>query len=95
MKDCLVELKGVTKDCGIVKAVDNVNLTVSRGEFLALLGLSGSGKTTILSMMGGFTVPTSGQLIIDGEDVTYTPPALRPTVTVYQGYAPVSAHVRA
>ncbi len=87
MNDCLVELKGVTKDYGTVKAVDNVNLTVSRGEFLVLLGPSGSGKTTILSMMGGFTVPTAGQLIIDNKDVTNTPPALRPTVTVFQDYA--------
>ena len=85
--DILVSLKGVTKKYGIVTAADNVDLTVSRGEFLVLLGPSGSGKTTILSMMGGFTMPTSGQIIIDGEDVTETPPALRPTVTVFQDYA--------
>ncbi|MBT3556729.1 MAG: ABC transporter ATP-binding protein [Rhodospirillales bacterium] len=87
MSDSLVELKGVTKEYGAIKAVDNVNMNVSRGEFLVLLGPSGSGKTTILSMMGGFTAPTSGQLIIDGEDVTEVPPASRPTVTVFQDYA--------
>jgi spermidine/putrescine transport system ATP-binding protein len=87
LSDRLVELKGVTKEYGSVKAVDNINLTVSRGEFLVLLGPSGSGKTTILSMMGGFIVPTAGRIIIDGEDVTETPPALRPTVTVFQDYA--------
>jgi spermidine/putrescine transport system ATP-binding protein len=87
MNDCLVELKGISKNYGSVKAVDNIDLTVSRGEFLVLLGPSGSGKTTILSMMGGFTIPTQGQLIIDGEDVTETPPAMRPTVTVFQDYA--------
>ncbi|NQV43608.1 MAG: ABC transporter ATP-binding protein [Rhodospirillales bacterium] len=87
MSDCLVELQGVTKEYGNVTAVDNVNLTVTRGEFLVLLGPSGSGKTTILSMMGGFTIPTAGRLIIDGEDVTEVPPAQRPTVTVFQDYA--------
>lgn len=87
MTDKLVELKNISKHYGDVKAVDNIDLTVSRGEFLVLLGPSGSGKTTILSMMGGFTVPTNGQLIIDGEDVTETPPAMRPTVTVFQDYA--------
>jgi spermidine/putrescine transport system ATP-binding protein len=85
--DFLVKLKGVTKKYGAVTAVDNVDLRVSRGEFLVLLGPSGSGKTTILSMMGGFTTPTAGQIVIDGEDVTETPPASRPTVTVFQDYA--------
>ena len=74
MSDCLVELQSVTKTYGPVTAVDNVNLMVTRGEFLVLLGPSGSGKTTILSMMGGFTTPTAGKLIIDGEDVTDVPP---------------------
>jgi len=87
MNDNLVELKKVSKHYGEVIAVNNIDLTVRRGEFLVLLGPSGSGKTTILSMMGGFTIPTNGQLIIDGEDVTSTPPAQRPTVTVFQDYA--------
>ena len=52
-----------------------------------LLGPSGSGKTTVLSMIGGFTVPTTGNLFIDGIDVTDTPPARRPTATVFQDYA--------
>jgi len=87
VSDYLVELKNISKNYGVFKAVQNVDLTVSRGEFLVLLGPSGSGKTTLLSMMGGFTMPTAGQVIIDGEDVTNTPPALRPTVTVFQDYA--------
>ena len=87
MSDYLVELQGVSKKYGTTIAADNINLTISRGEFLVLLGPSGSGKTTILSMMGGFTVPSSGRLIIDGVDVTDVPPAFRPTVTVFQDYA--------
>lgn len=87
MNDNLVELKNISKHYGDVIAVNNVDLTVKRGEFLVLLGPSGSGKTTILSMMGGFTIPTDGQLFIDGDDVTNTPPAQRPTVTVFQDYA--------
>ena len=87
MTDHLVELQGISKSYGPFKAVDHVDLTIARGEFLVLLGPSGSGKTTLLSMMGGFTIPTSGRLVIDGQDVTHTPPAARPTVTVFQDYA--------
>jgi len=87
VSECLVELRGICKSYGSFKAVDDIDLTVARGEFLILLGPSGSGKTTILSMMGGFTRPSAGRLIIDGEDVTDTPPARRPTVTVFQDYA--------
>jgi len=82
-----LELRGVRKEYAGVVAVDTVDLEVARGEFLVLLGPSGSGKTTILSMMGGFTVPTDGHIHIDGYDVTETPPAHRPTATVFQDYA--------
>jgi len=87
MSEELVKLEGICKHFGSVVAVDNVNLSVGKGEFLVLLGSSGSGKTTILSMMGGFTVPTSGKVLIDGIDVTDTPATNRPTVTVFQDYA--------
>lgn len=87
MSDALVELRGIRKEYADVVAVDNVDLKVARGEFLVLLGPSGSGKTTILSMMGGFIQPTAGSMYIDGADVTYTPPAHRPTTTVFQDYA--------
>ena len=82
-----MKLQNITKKYNDFTAVDNINLTITRGEFLVLLGPSGSGKTTILSIMGGFTTPTSGKLIIDGKDYTEVPPALRPTVTVFQDYA--------
>ena len=87
MSNTLVELKSIRKTFGNVVAVDSVNLSISRGEFVVLLGPSGSGKTTILSMLGGFMTPSAGQILIEGVDVTQVPPALRPTVTVFQDYA--------
>ena len=87
MANTLVELKSIRKTFGNVVAVDSVNLSIARGEFVVLLGPSGSGKTTILSMLGGFLTPSSGEVLIEGADVTQVPPALRPTVTVFQDYA--------
>ena len=87
MSNTLVELKSIRKTFGNVVAVDSVNLSISRGEFVVLLGPSGSGKTTILSILGGFMTPSTGQIFIEGVDVTQVPPALRPTVTVFQDYA--------
>nr|MCU0923454.1 ATP-binding cassette domain-containing protein [Burkholderiaceae bacterium] len=66
-----------------VRAVDDVSLTIEAGEFFTLLGPSGSGKTTCLRMIGGFTLPTSGQILIGGEDVSQRPPYARPVNTVF------------
>ena len=87
MNDNHLELLGIRKEYAGFVAVERVDLKVARGEFLVLLGPSGSGKTTILSMIGGFTAPTKGHMHIDGRDVTTTPPAHRPTATVFQDYA--------
>ncbi|MGI9302443.1 MAG: ABC transporter ATP-binding protein, partial [Gammaproteobacteria bacterium] len=87
MADHLVELRGIHKEFGETVAVHNVDMAIKRGEFVVLLGPSGSGKTTILSVIGGFVTPTAGTVTIDGVDVTLTPPAKRPTVTVFQDYA--------
>ncbi len=87
MSDQLVRLEGISRYYGDVVAVDDINLSVGKGEFLVLLGPSGSGKSTILSIMGGFIEPSSGKVLIDGEDVTGTAPAFRPTATVFQDYA--------
>jgi putative spermidine/putrescine transport system ATP-binding protein len=70
-----------------VHAVAGVDLEVRAGEFFTLLGPSGSGKTTCLRMIGGFTLPTSGHILIHGEDVSLRPPYARPVNTVFQDYA--------
>ena len=82
-----VTVSKVRKVYGDVVALDDINLTIDQGQFVVLLGPSGSGKTTLLSILGGFAKPTSGQIVIDGTDVTGTPPARRPTATVFQDYA--------
>ena len=68
-------------------AVDDVSLTVERGEFFALLGPSGCGKTTLLRMIAGFETPDSGRIVIDGVDVTGVPPYARPVNMMFQSYA--------
>ncbi len=70
-----------------VLAVDRVSLDVEPGEFFTLLGPSGSGKTTCLRMIGGFTLPSSGSITIDGIDMSRHPPFERPVNTVFQDYA--------
>jgi len=87
MVESLVSLRGISKSYESTTAVSQIDLDIAAGEFVVLLGPSGSGKTTVLSMIGGFTVPTTGHLLIDGLDVTDTPPARRPTATVFQDYA--------
>lgn len=82
-----VELIQVTKKFGNVTAVDNVTLQIRDGEFFSLLGPSGCGKTTTLRMIGGFEMPTQGQIIIGGTEQGYIPPYKRPVNTVFQNYA--------
>jgi putative spermidine/putrescine transport system ATP-binding protein len=75
------------KIMGEVKAVDNVSLEIRNGEFFSLLGPSGSGKTTSLRMIAGFDRPTSGQILLYGQDVSSLPPYERDVNTVFQDYA--------
>jgi putative spermidine/putrescine transport system ATP-binding protein len=86
-----VTLEGVScvfgSGASALRAVDGVDLTIASGEFFTLLGPSGSGKTTCLRMIGGFTLPTSGRILIRGEDVSRRPPYARPVNTVFQDYA--------
>ena len=82
-----IELRKVRKSFGETVAVDEVSLVVGRGEFLTLLGPSGCGKTTTLRMIGGFELPTSGEIAIDGETMNHRPPHRRPVNTVFQNYA--------
>ncbi|MDE7087793.1 MAG: ABC transporter ATP-binding protein, partial [Clostridia bacterium] len=68
-------------------AVDNFNLEVKKGEFVTFLGPSGCGKTTTLRMIAGFELPTSGKILLNGEDISKLPPNRRPVNTVFQKYA--------
>jgi spermidine/putrescine transport system ATP-binding protein len=82
-----VELQSVTKRFGDVVAVSELSLVLEPGEFFTLLGPSGCGKTTTLRIVAGFEEPTSGRVLIDGEDVVALPAHKRPTNTVFQSYA--------
>jgi spermidine/putrescine transport system ATP-binding protein len=68
-------------------AVDNIDLSVSGGEFFSLLGPSGCGKTTTLRLIAGFEEPTAGRILLDGIDVSAVPPHKRNVNTVFQSYA--------
>ena len=82
-----VGIHGVTKRFDDVVAVDDVTLTITDGEFFALLGPSGCGKTTTLRMIAGLEFPTEGSLRIFGDEVGTLPPNKRPVNTVFQNYA--------
>ena len=82
-----VALVDLHRTFGELTAVDHLNLTISPGEFFSLLGPSGCGKSTTLRLIAGFERPTSGQVLIDGVDMSNTPPHLRPVNTVFQSYA--------
>jgi spermidine/putrescine transport system ATP-binding protein len=85
--DAIVTLRGVTKRFDEFVAVDQLDLDVRNGEFLALLGPSGCGKTTTLRMIAGFEEPSEGELTIDGAPVVGVPPNRRQVNTVFQAYA--------
>ena len=82
-----VRIEGVTKKFGGFTAVDNISLTIYEREFFSLLGPSGCGKTTLLRMLSGFETPTTGRIIIDGEDMSAVPPHKRPVNMMFQSYA--------
>ncbi|WP_045835471.1 ABC transporter ATP-binding protein [Hyphomicrobium sp. 99] len=87
-RDPLLRLDAVSKvfDTGTV-GLDNVDLDIGHGEFVSLLGPSGCGKTTSLRLMAGFESPTSGRVLLDGQDITALRPYDRPLNTVFQDYA--------
>jgi putative spermidine/putrescine transport system ATP-binding protein len=82
-----IRFEAVSKHYSGVRALDRVSLEVEPGEFLTLLGPSGSGKTTLLMVLAGFSRPTSGRVLVGGEDVTRTPPHRRDFGVVFQSYA--------
>ncbi len=86
-----IGIDGVSKVFGqgaaAFHALDAVTLTIQAGEFFTLLGPSGCGKTTLLRLIAGFEQPTSGRILLDGQDITALAPNRRPVNTVFQSYA--------
>lgn len=85
--DKIIEVKGITKAFDGVTVIDNLSLSIRRGQFVTLLGPSGCGKTTLLRMIAGFESPTEGEIYIEGKPMTALPPHRRPVNTVFQKYA--------
>ena len=82
-----VRLAGVSKQFGEVHALHDVTLAIRRGELLTLLGPSGCGKTTLLNLIAGFLMPDSGEIVIAGKRVTFTPTYRREIGFMFQSYA--------
>ena len=82
-----IGLHGIKKWFGTFQAVDDVTLDIRPNEFFTLLGPSGCGKTTLLRMIAGFELPTEGQILLDGADISSLLPNQRPVNTVFQNYA--------
>ncbi|HEY1385921.1 MAG TPA: ABC transporter ATP-binding protein [Dongiaceae bacterium] len=82
-----LSVDGVSVNYGAVRVLEGLDLSVRRGEFVALLGSSGCGKTTLLRTIAGFIKPKSGRILVDGRDVTSLPPDKRGMALVFQSYA--------
>jgi spermidine/putrescine ABC transporter ATP-binding subunit len=82
-----IQIGAVRKQFGQVVALERIDLEIREGEFFSLLGPSGCGKTTLLRILSGLEIPTTGSVVIDGNDVTREPPYRRPTNLVFQSYA--------
>ena len=83
----IIEVKDVSKFFGEKTALDHINLSVKKGEFVTILGPSGCGKTTLLRLIAGFQTASEGEIRISGKEITQTPPHKRPVNTVFQKYA--------
>jgi ABC-type Fe3+/spermidine/putrescine transport system ATPase subunit len=83
----IIELKHISKSYGAFRAVDDVSLEVGEGQFLTILGASGSGKTTTLRLIAGLETPSSGTIHLAGRDVTDVPPTHRDMRMVFQDFA--------
>ena len=86
-ENCIISLQNVCKVFDGTTVVENFNLDITKGEFVTFLGPSGCGKTTTLRMIAGFELPTSGVILLNGQDISLLPPYKRPINTVFQRYA--------
>ena len=87
MKGVEVTVDRVTRSYGDFKALDDVSVTIKRGEFFSLLGPSGCGKTTLLRIIAGFDYPDHGRVLFDNKDILPLPPDKRQSNTIFQTYA--------
>ena len=85
--DCIIGVEHVSKFFGDKAVLNDVNLSVRKGEFVTILGPSGCGKTTLLRLIAGFQTASEGIITIAGKEITQTPPHKRPVNTVFQKYA--------
>ncbi len=83
----MIELININKSFGDTEVLNNINISIKKNEFVTFLGPSGCGKTTTLRIIGGFEMPTSGQLLFEGKDILNVPPHKRHLNTVFQKYA--------
>ena len=87
-ENILIDLKNISKTFGKdAEVLTDINLSIRKNEFLTLLGPSGCGKTTILRIIGGFELPTRGEVLFEGKDIANLPPYKRKVNTVFQKYA--------
>jgi putative spermidine/putrescine transport system ATP-binding protein len=82
-----LELQGLHRSFGAVKALDGIDISLGEGEFLSLLGPSGCGKTTALRQVAGFDRPDAGRIVVDGRDITNLAPNKRDMGMVFQAYS--------
>src|ERR1700752_2982241 len=82
-----IKLESVAKTFGAFSAVKGISFTVDHGSFFVILGPSGCGKTTTLRMIAGLELPTSGRILLDGEDVSGLPASARDIAVVFQLFA--------
>ena len=87
MNEALIRIENVTKSFGGFEALHGIDIEIGRGEFFSLLGASGCGKTTLLRILAGIESPSTGRVLIDGQDMSGVPPERRPTNMVFQSYA--------
>lgn len=82
-----IQIEAISKKYASIEAVRNVSLSIYKGELFSLLGGSGCGKSSLLRVLAGFETPTSGRILVDGVDITHSPPYERPVNMMFQSYA--------